>query len=236
MADGSGHRRSPEKHLFLTLKVDFGKIKNFEPRSKLTILELEREKLAAFAGEPEDEPMVKSSEEEEQEKEDTPLEDHDTPLIRFRHKSDLTQSQHKLLSIQNTILYRPRISSPSIFEKYLDRHPHAYINFKGLYFYIDYPANTSEFEAAVTEWTELFLRIGRDAGWMDHVEIVWGKHWASRNVNPVSFESMVLEAFATVEVERFVRILGSYERAVVGLVLEDSMTVGSDDWVGFIWG
>lgn len=71
---------------------------------------------------------------------------------------------------------------------------------------------------------------------MDHVEVVWGRHWASGNANPVSFEGVVLEALATVEVERFVRILGAYEREVVEGVLEDTMTVGSDDWVGFIWG
>lgn len=102
--------------------------------------------------------------------------------------------------------------------------------------YIDYPASTSELEAAVTEWTDLFLRIGREAGWMDHDEVVWGKHWASENANPISFETVVLEALATVEVERFVRILGAYERGVVEETLEDTMTVGSDDWVGFVWG
>lgn len=80
------------------------------------------------------------------------------------------------------------------------------------------------------------MRIGREGGWIDHVEVAWGRHWASVNVNPLAFESVILEALATVEVERFVRILGAYERGVVEEVLEDTMTVGSDGWVGFIWG
>ncbi|QDS68232.1 hypothetical protein FKW77_010595 [Venturia effusa] len=223
---------SPVKHLFLTLKVDFNKLRNWAPRSKLVTLKLNPKNLATFVDKPEDEPIADS----EEEKEEPPLEDFNTPLIRFRHKSDLTQPHHKLLSAQNTIHYRPRISNPQLFEKYLDRHPHAYNHFKGLYFYIDYPANATELEVAVTNWTELFLRIGREAGWMDHVEVAWGRHWASGDANPISLEAVVLEALATVEVERFVRVLGAYERVFVEGVLEDTMTVGSDAWVGFVWG
>lgn len=66
--------RSPEKHLFLTLKVDFSKLKNLAPRSKLVILKLNPKKLATFTDKPDDEPMD-SSEEEEPEKEEPPLED-----------------------------------------------------------------------------------------------------------------------------------------------------------------
>lgn len=66
--------RSPEKHLFLTLKVDFSKLKNLAPRSKIIVLKLDPKKLAAFAETPDDEPM-ESSEEEEPEKEEPPLEE-----------------------------------------------------------------------------------------------------------------------------------------------------------------
>lgn len=75
MAATNGPRpHSPEKHLFLTLKVDFSKLKNSAPHSKVVTLKLGPEKLATFKDESEDESM-ESSEEEEPEKEEPPLED-----------------------------------------------------------------------------------------------------------------------------------------------------------------
>ncbi|KAE9983090.1 hypothetical protein EG328_010327 [Venturia inaequalis] len=187
--------RSPEKHLFVTLKVDFSKLKDVASPSKLVTFKLNPEKLAAFTDDTEDDESTDSPEEEEEEpeKEEPPLEDHDTPLIRFRHNSDLTPPHHKLLSTGNTLLYRPRISNPALFEKYLDRHSYSYTDFKGLYFYIDHPASTTELEIAVTQWTELFLRIGREAGSMEHNQSSSGKTISGAKASQISFGQVALD-------------------------------------------
>lgn len=84
-------------------------------------------------------------------------------------------------------------------------------------------------------WSELFQHIGREAGWVDHVEVVWGKHWIVDHPNPLGMDRVVLEALGGIEVERFVRILGAYEKGVVEGALE-GMGVESDAWMGFQWG
>lgn len=93
MASADGLRpRSPVKHLFLTLKVDFSKLKDFTPRTKLVTLKIDPEKLATFVDNSEDESM-EASEEEQQEKEEPPLEDrtayHLSPLYALtnNHKT-----------------------------------------------------------------------------------------------------------------------------------------------------
>lgn len=69
--------RSPEKHLFVTLKVDFSKLKDVASPSKLVTFKLNPEKLAAFTDDTEDDESTDSPEEEEEEpeKEEPPLED-----------------------------------------------------------------------------------------------------------------------------------------------------------------
>jgi hypothetical protein len=68
------------------------------------------------------------------------------------------------------------------------------------------------------------------------VEVVWGKSCGGfDDVNSLSCEDEVLEALATLEVERFVRVMGAYDRSVVGKILEGRMGVECEKWRGFEW-
>lgn len=87
---------SLEKHLFLTLKVDFSKLKDVAPRTKVVILKLGPEKLAAFANEPEDDIMVESAEGEELEEAEPPLEDCTSNPPSLPHASRITDVRNQM--------------------------------------------------------------------------------------------------------------------------------------------
>jgi hypothetical protein len=137
------------------------------------------------------------------------------------------------------VMYRPRISSPWIFSSFLDRYPECYARFKGLYFYIDYPGSTKEFREAKKQWIGLFNRLGRDCGYVDHVEVCWGRYWVTdspdSHKNPLGIDKEVLIALGSIKVKKYVRVLGDYEKSICVNCLEDDMGVDNDEWVGFCW-
>jgi hypothetical protein len=117
----------------------------------------------------------------------------------------------------NTVVYRPRISNPPIFSSFLDEYPDCFARFKGLYFYIDFSRSNEELPEAKKQWITLFSRIGQNCGSIDHLDICWGGIWPTQlpasERNPLSIDLEVLEALTTIEVERYVRVSGAYEKS-----------------------